>query len=142
MTNRMKKSFYLVIASMLFLVGGISCSSDDDFDTVTTSSSAILGEWELDTVCFVFGDDYKVPTGKRDTYLFGPNGKVRVVRGDWDDSFFLGEGEYDYFYDETKQEIEINGKMRSCIISDGTIAIGGDASAFNDSTTKFILKRK
>jgi len=142
MTNRMKKSFYLVIASMLFLVGGISCSSDDDFDTVTTSSSAILGEWELDTVCFVFGDDYKVPTGKRDTYLFGPNGKVRVVRGDWDDSFFLGEGEYDYFYDETKQEIEINGKMRSCIISDGTIAISGDASAFNDSTTKFILKRK
>jgi hypothetical protein len=138
----MKKSFYLVIASMLFLVGGISCSSDDDFDTVTTSSSAILGEWELDTVCFVFGDDYKVPTGKRDTYLFGPNGKVRVVRGDWDDSFFLGEGEYDYFYDETKQEIEINGKMRSCIISDGTIAISGDASAFNDSTTKFILKRK
>lgn len=138
----MKKSFYLVIASMLFLVGGISCSSDDDFDTVTTSSSAILGEWELNTVCFVFGDDYKVPTGKRDTYLFGPNGKVRVVRGDWDDSFFLGEGEYDYFYDETKQEIEINGKMRSCIISDGTIAIGGDASAFNDSTTKFILKRK
>ena len=131
MTNRMKKSFYLVIASMLFLVGGISCSSDDDFDTVTTSSSAILGEWELDTVCFVFGDDYKVPTGKRDTYLFGPNGKVRVVRGDWDDSFFLGEGEYDYFYDETKQEIEINGKMRSCIISDGTIAISGDASAFN-----------
>ena len=142
MTNRMKKSFYLVIASMLFLVGGISCSSDDDFDTVTTSASAILGEWELDTVCFVFGDDYKVPTGKRDTYLFGPNGKVRVVRGDWDDSFFLGEGEYDYFYDETKQEIEINGKMRSCIISDGTIAISGDASAFNDSTTKFILKRK
>jgi len=138
----MKKSFYLVIASMLFLVGGISCSSDDDFDTVTTSSSAILGEWELDTVCFVFGDDYKVPTGKRDTYLFGPNGKVRVVRGDWDDSFFLGEGEYDYFYDETKQEIEINGKMRSCIISDGTIEISGDASAFNDSTTKFILKRK
>lgn len=138
----MKKSFYLVIASMLFLVGGISCSSDDDFDTVTTSSSAILGEWELDTVCFVFGGDYKVPTGKRDTYLFGPNGKVRVVRGDWDDSFFLGEGEYDYFYDETKQEIEINGKMRSCIISDGTIAISGDASAFNDSTTKFILKRK
>lgn len=138
----MKKSFYLVIASMLFLVGGISCSSDDDFDTVTTSSSAILGEWELDTVCFVFGDDYKVPKGKRDTYLFGPNGKVRVVRGDWDDSFFLGEGEYDYFYDETKQEIEINGKMRSCIISDGTIAISGDASAFNDSTTKFILKRK
>lgn len=138
----MKKSFYLVIASMLFLVGGISCSSDDDFDTVTTSSSAILGEWELDTVCFVFGDDYKVPTGKRDTYLFGTNGKVRVVRGDWDDSFFLGEGEYDYFYDETKQEIEINGKMRSCIISDGTIAISGDASAFNDSTTKFILKRK
>lgn len=138
----MKKSFCLVIASMLFLVGGISCSSDDDFDTVTTSSSAILGEWELDTVCFVFDDDYKVPTGKRDTYLFGPNGKVRVVRGDWDDSFFLGEGEYDYFYDETKQEIEINGKMRSCIISDGTIAISGDASAFNDSTTKFILKRK
>ena len=138
----MKKSFYLVIASMLFLVGGISCSSDDDFDTVTTSSSAILGEWELDTVCFVFGDDYKVPTGKRDTYLFGPNGKVRVVRGDWDDSFFLGEGEYDYFYDETKQEIEINGKMRSCIISDGTMSISGDASAFNDSTTKFILKRK
>lgn len=30
----MKKSFYLVIASMLLLVGGISCSSDDENKTV------------------------------------------------------------------------------------------------------------
>jgi hypothetical protein len=138
----MKKICLVMFAAMI--TGGsmmTSCSSDDDFDTVTTSS-AILGEWELDTVCFVFGGDYKVPTGKRDTYLFGPNGKVRVVRGDLDNSFFLREGEYDYFYDEIKQEIEINGKMRSCIISDGTMSISGDASAFNDSTTKYILKKK
>lgn len=119
----------------------MACSSDDDSNTVTVPS-AILGEWELDTVCFVFGDEHKVPAGKRDTYLFGPNGKVQVVRGDWDDLFFLGEGEYDYFYDEIKQEIEINGKKRTCIISDSTMAISGNASAFNDSTTKYILKRK
>ena len=30
----MKKSFYLVFASMLLLVGGISCSSDDENKTV------------------------------------------------------------------------------------------------------------
>ena len=118
-----------------------ACSSNDDINTATTSS-AILGEWELETVCFVFGDDYKVPTGKRNTYLFGPNGKVQVVRGDWDELLFLEEGQYDYSYDEIKQEIEINGEMRSCIISDGTMVISGDASAFNDSTTKYILKRK
>ena len=85
-----KKHFKLFCLLPLMAAIGLTmaCSSDDDSNTVTVPS-AILGEWELDTVCFVFGDEHKVPAGKRDTYLFGPNGKVQVVRGDWDDLFFF-----------------------------------------------------
>ena len=80
----MKKSFYLVIASMLLLVGGISCSSDDDNDEqgvkyigntrVQLSPKASLPVWLIEKIDHLesINEGYQVKRGvyKGETFFW------------------------------------------------------------------------
>ena len=106
----------------------------------TKIKSTIIGSWELETVLFTFGGNKGIPIGSRDLYLFTSDGKVKVIKHSTN-SYFLNEGEYDYTFDEEKQEIMINGKLRKCTITDGKMTMSGDANAYSDTTIAYIFTK-
>jgi len=54
----MKKNFYLIIA-LVFSLGLISCSSDDDSPTVTGPQFTIVGTWKVTNI-FINGIEHNV----------------------------------------------------------------------------------
>ena len=150
----MKKSIFVWMSVLLLTIAGMSsCSSDDDVLVVSEEMSeaddeealdpnSIIGEWEFDTVRYPFYIEKKLPTESRDLYHFYTNGKVKVVKKYHVALLFLNEGVYDYFYDSSKQEIFINGQLRSCTISDGVMKISGDFYAYKESITGFVFTKK
>ena len=134
----MKPKFIFQLSVLLFMCLAMNgCSSDDS----VSNPDSIIGTWELETVSWVFGGDNVIPNENRDVYIFGTDGRVKVVKNN-DYSFFLEEGEYDYYYDKEKQELKINGKQRSCTISNGKMSISGDSDAYTDTTISFIFKKR
>ena len=123
----------------VFVIGDELSEADDDEGS---DPNSIIGEWEFDTVRYPFYIEKKVPTESRDLYHFYTNGKIKVVRKYHDALLYLNEGVYDYSYDSSKQEIFVNGQLRSCTISDGVMTISGDFSAYKESITGFVFTKK
>ena len=135
----MKKSVLLWIGAVLMIaVGMSSCSSsdeDDDLsndrlnempsDTVPSDTDPIVGTWELKTLHYDAGSGFEIPVEKRDLFIFGSNGKVKVIIKIKSDlpNFPNEDGEYDYFYDKEKQTLQLCGKTRECIIKDSVMYI-------------------
>ena len=131
----MIKYLFLVCITFLVAIGTTGCSSEEEIDP------SIIGEWELESVTWVFGNNTEIPSGSRDVYIFNSNGRVSVINNN-SLSLFMNAGDYSFHYDKTKQTITINGEPRSCIITGNKMSISGNSNAYTDSSSEFIFNKR
>ena len=101
--------------------------SYSETDRKAAADSIIVGTWELKTICYPEGNT-EIPVDDRDLFIFGSNGKVKVViriaRPLYPD-LPNRDGEYDYSYDMENQILQLCGKPLKCVVSDDEMHIEG-----------------
>ena len=124
----MKKVY--VFLGMLLLGMLCACSSDDDRQNETNTGTSIVGTWELKTLYYT-KHVIELPLEERDLFVFSSKGHVKVIKktSRYFNYFPNKDGEYEYSYDKKKQEIQLYGKTRKCIMTDGEMFIEGHGSA-------------
>jgi len=129
----MKKKLILMMSMLLWLGLFSACSSDEgNTDSIMgknkiASEFSIVGTWELKTLCYP-ENVFEIPIDQRDVFIFSSNDKIKVfikkgkpLYPDLPNE----DGEYDYFYDKEKQEIQLCEKTLKCITSESEMHMEG-----------------